>query len=299
MKWHDVSEQPLTSSGVRGRGGPQIVRYLLVATATLAASLLIQVVWAYTQTPGRGRAAPPASQAVETPRVMTTPLSASIATLTQLADCIWEEPAARRVGSRLPASRLRLRSGIARVRIDGGPDLVIEGPADLRLDSAMAATFHGARSSSWPMKRRRLRAARPHRPLSWISGPNMLSRSALRVRKSTSSPEKCDALPGPARADPEHLTAGEARRYAGSPASAGRPTVLDPARFIRQVANPVQPIADSAAGLLAYESFADEPRGIPGRPGQWRLGLDQSVDARFCQAVSRDQASRPACAQRQ
>ena len=140
-KRHDPSEQPLSSPAGRRRGGPQIFRYIVVATATLAASFLIQVLWSYTRMPGRGRADMRASEVVETPVVVKTPLTASIATLTQLADCVWEEPAgAPRVGLRLPPSRLRLRSGIARVRIDGGPDLVIEGPADLRLDSGMAAT---------------------------------------------------------------------------------------------------------------------------------------------------------------
>src|SRR5947207_723645 len=35
-------------------------------------------------------------------------------------------------------------------------------------------------------------------------------------------------------AEPEHLKAGEARRYGSSPASAGQPTRLEPERFIRQ-----------------------------------------------------------------
>jgi hypothetical protein len=56
-------------------------------------------------------------------------------------------------------------------------------------------------------------------------------------------------------AEPEHLKAGDARRYGSSPAAPGQPTLLDPARFVRHLSDPAQPRPDPADGLLAYEGF--------------------------------------------
>src|SRR5262249_54799627 len=59
----------------------QILRYGAVAAATLAASLLVQILWWHPQGPVDNRP----STAPETDK-----LPAYVATLTQTADCIWE-----------------------------------------------------------------------------------------------------------------------------------------------------------------------------------------------------------------
>src|SRR5438094_1891611 len=102
-------------SGSTHRRGRQVVRYVLVAAATLAASLLVQGFLLR----------PPVAKAPGSPRA---PEAKYLATLTREVDCAWEPAAGPgAVGSRLLPGELRLRSGVARVRFDAGPELVIEG----------------------------------------------------------------------------------------------------------------------------------------------------------------------------
>ena len=84
---------------------------------------------------------PPVPSLAAGPRLQTT---LHIATLTHAAGCVWDSPEPWRDGSRLLPADLRLKAGIARIRFDSGPELAIEGPAHLRLDSSTSATvLHG------------------------------------------------------------------------------------------------------------------------------------------------------------
>jgi hypothetical protein len=56
-------------------------------------------------------------------------------------------------------------------------------------------------------------------------------------------------------AEPEQLSAGEARRYGRSPEAPGRPVPLNQERFVRQVVGSDEPAPDPTSGLLAYEGF--------------------------------------------
>src|SRR5206468_848344 len=82
---------------------PQVLGYVLVATTTLAISLLAQVLWWHPQTPRGDRHAAPAPTAVE------AAFPGYVATLAQVADCVWEDPREPgQVGSRLRPGGLRL-----------------------------------------------------------------------------------------------------------------------------------------------------------------------------------------------
>src|SRR5262249_1960255 len=97
--------------------------------------LLIQIFWLHPRTPAGNDGGPP------TPRAVNGPLPAYVATLTQMTNCVWDDPSEPwRLGSRLLPGELRLQKGIARIRFDSGPELVLEGPAVVRLDSRTAAT---------------------------------------------------------------------------------------------------------------------------------------------------------------
>jgi hypothetical protein len=282
--WHGPSEGPLSRSG-GGRGeAPQVFRYMLVAVVTLAASLLVQFSWPPARPHGGGTAAPPASDPVQ-----SAP-PASVATLTQLADCVWEDPAwAPRVGSRIPPGRLRLRAGIARVRIDSGPDLVVEGPADLRLESGTAATV--ARGKVVILADETAAPFELHTPSSTLVdlgteyavavGPegeevHVFAGEVQRTPRTTAG-----------GVEPEHLAEGEARRYGRSPDSRGESTKFDPGRFVRQLSDPGQPPPDPMAGLLAYEGFdyrdaesfmAGEAAGGSGWTSRWTPGFARPYD---------------------
>ncbi len=262
---------------------PYLLRYLGVVGATLAASLLVQVIWQRPQPFEDSRDKKAAREAV-------IPNSSEfVATLTQTADCVWENPKeARGTGSRLLPGELQLRNGIARVRFDCGADLVIEGPTDLRLDSGTSATVMRGK-----VVFRADDLAAPfdlHTPSSTLVdlgteyavavGPegeeiHVFDGEVQRTPRSAAN-----------RADSDHLKAGEARRYGPAPDSPGRPPVLDPTSFVRQVSAPRQLAGDPAAGLLAYEGFdykdpelfrTGKANGGFGWNGRWMPALTRPV----------------------
>ena len=236
-----------------------LIRYLAVAGATLAASLLMQLFWRPSPTPDGHRGNKPSRAAV-------IPSSSEyVATLTQTADCAWQNPTdARRAGSRLLPGELRLRKGIARIRFDSGADLVIEGPVDLRLDSGTSATVLRGK-----VVFRADEMAAPfdlHTPSATLldlgteyavavgpEGEEIHVFDGEVQRKPNSAATKVEA---------QHLMAGQARRYGPDSDAPGQPATLDPARFVRQVANQGNPQVDPLAGLIAYEGFDYQDPGL-------------------------------------
>jgi len=65
-----------------------------------------------------------------------------LATLVRLSDCVWEpgQPA-RFAGMRLSAGEFRLVAGLIEVAFDNGPVLIVEGPAQLRIESRALAVL--------------------------------------------------------------------------------------------------------------------------------------------------------------
>jgi ferric-dicitrate binding protein FerR (iron transport regulator) len=285
---------------------PQALRYVVVAAATLAASLLLQVVWWHPEAPVQQAAAQPAK--------VERPLARYVATLTDAAECVWENPQdAGRVGSRLLPVELRLRQGIARIHFDGGADLMLEGPAALRLDSGSGATLVRGKVVFRADETAALFDL--HTPSSTLLdlgteyavsvGPEgeevHVFEGEVQRRARTASED----------APPETLAAGEARRYGRSPDDPGKPTALDPERFTRRLADANRHAADPAAGLLAYEGF-DYPdpwhlrlslaNGGAGWVGPWRSGFarptrpgDQSLLAlNVNESLVRPRAAQPA-----
>jgi hypothetical protein len=227
---------------------PQPLRYALVAAGTLAASLLVQVLW---WPPGAG----PGGHGRPAPAV---PALGYLATLTQAADCVWgNDTELWRVGARLPPSTLHLQKGIARIRFDSGAELTLEGPAAVRLDSVASATvvrgkvvFKGDGTGT-PFDL--------HTPSSTLVDYG--TEYAVAVGPEG---EEVHVFDGQVRrtphaeagsAEPEELQAGQARRYGPAPQAAGEAVPLDQARFVHQRTATLPAAANAAAGLLAYEGF--------------------------------------------
>jgi ferric-dicitrate binding protein FerR (iron transport regulator) len=223
-----------------------VLRYVLVAAGTLAASLLVQ--WFLMPPRGGEGAASPAG--------VTSP--GYVATLVQAAGCVWEgagQPLA--AGVRLAPGELRLRKGIARILADGGAALTLEGPAVLRLDSGTSATM-----LSGQVVFRADETAAPfdlHTPTSTLV--DLGTEYAVAVGPEG---EEIHVFDGEVRRTPlasdregptEQLTAGQARHYDRAADATGRPVPLDPQRFVRRLAALNEPAGDPAAGLLAYEGF--------------------------------------------
>jgi hypothetical protein len=259
----------------------QILGYVLVASATLAASLLLQVVW---RTSGPGGIIATNPQAADT---RSRPAD-YVATLTPAADCVWEDDQARpRGGSRLAPGELRLQKGVARVRFDNGPDLTIEGPAAVRIDSRTAATVLQGK-----VVFRTDETAAPfdlHTPTATLV--DLGTEYAIAVGADGEEIHVFDGevqrRPRQAAATvPEWLKAGEARRYGTAPDSKGEPAALDPASFVRQLAAVEQAATNPAAALIAYEGFdyrdaegfrTGKANGGTGWKGNWMAGLTRPL----------------------
>jgi ferric-dicitrate binding protein FerR (iron transport regulator) len=259
---------------------PQLLRYGLVAGGTLAASLLIQVLWWPPQGGSRDHAKGPTSSP------MPPPVSAYVGTLTHAVDCAWENPAEPlREGARLLPGEVRLERGIIRIRFDSGAELVVEGPAALSLSSSTAATvlrgkvvFHADKTTApFDLHTPRATLADFGTEFAVAVGPegeevHVFDGEVQRTPKTL------------ARAsEPEYLKAGEARRYGPSPAAPGQPTELNPERFVRHVS----PQADPTTGLLAYDGFdyqdwgvfqAGRAQGGIGWAGPWTPGFARPLN---------------------
>ncbi len=229
---------------------PQSLRYAMVAVTTLAASLLVQACFFSPAPPiGRFQTASKASKA-DQPHAQQY-----IATLTHATGCTWDQPEPWRDGSRLVTDNLRLKTGVARIRFDSGPELAIEGPAHLRLDSSASATilsgrvfFRGSETAA-PFK-----LMTPTSTLidlgteyAVVVAPEgeevyVLDGEVQRTADGQSTPAK-------------NLAAGEGRRYASQADAVGQPVDFDPARFERLLDDSLDTIANAGEGLLAYEGF--------------------------------------------
>ena len=247
-----MDRSPIFHSPSRRRRVSSLIRYLAVAGATLAASLLVQVFLQHPQGPEGGLDPAPAREGV------LAQSSTYAATLTETMDCVWEnEKESRQAGSRLLPGELRLRQGVARIRFDGGADLVIEGPVALRLDSGTSATVLRGKvvfradelAESFDL----------HTPSATLA--DLGTEYAVAVGSDGDEIHVFDGevlrtpRSAPKKAEPEHLKAGEAPRYGLGPNAPGKPPALDPASFVRHVVDPRHPLPDPAAGLLAYEGF--------------------------------------------
>jgi hypothetical protein len=265
-----AAHAPVQVESPRPRRRLHVLGYVLAVTATLAASLLVQVLWWHPQ-PSDQRAGQ--RSAAEGPRG-----KGDVATLTQSADCVWDQPPERpRVGARLAPGELRLKQGVARIHFDGGTDLVVQGPVKIRLDSATAATVMQGK-----VVFRADETAVPfdlHTPCS-----TMVDLGAEYAVTVGADSEEIHVFDGEVRrlpksavdsTEPERLTAGEARSYGPSPDTPGRPTLYRPTQFVRQLANLDDLPPDQAAGLLAYEGF-DYPSADLLRTGKANGGFGWS-----------------------
>ncbi len=107
------------------------LRLMLVATATLAASLLVRVdMWPVSQ-----QVAPLA----KLEREAANPIhQVFVGTLTRSESCRWDsrQLADFQIGARLIPSDYRLSTGMAQIYLDGGAVVLIEGPANFRIGNA-------------------------------------------------------------------------------------------------------------------------------------------------------------------
>jgi FecR protein len=255
----------------------RLVSYAAVAAATVAATILVQLMLSQPRMPAENAQSPPLSY---------------VATLSQAAKVEWGAATqAYRPGSRVLAGELELKSGVARLAYDGGIELIVEGPARLNLESELAATLLSGKvvfradDASAPFT-----LSTPSSILVDLGTEYAVEVGATREEVHVFSGEvqrlpKAAAHPG----EPELLAAGEARRYRDAVAESGEPADIEPARFVRQLPAASPTGDDPAAALLAYEGFAyadesalrkETAAGGSGFSGSWGAGFARAVNER-------------------
>jgi hypothetical protein len=228
------------------------LRYVIVAAGAVAASFLVQF---YAPTPAPTVVSKAAPEGPRKSRTNQPKADQGVATLRQAQDCAWENAARfQEVGARLPPGEYRLLKGVATIDFDSGSELVVEGPAVLRLESSTAVRLHSGKVV--------VRADESAAPFALRTPSSTLAELDTEFAVSVSeTSEEVHVFEGKVErtsnlatndAKPEELKAGEARRYEGDRAGHSAPMKFDPKRFVRHVAAPA-PRAE--AGLLAYEGF--------------------------------------------
>jgi ferric-dicitrate binding protein FerR (iron transport regulator) len=231
------------------RRAAQALRYLGVAALTLAASFLLQLLWLRPHTPDANHNQPNNTNA-GLPAI-------PVASLVQTTDCIWEgahEPLSD--GARLEPGKVLLQKGVARIRFDGGSELLLQGPAELRVDSSTAATLlQGKVVFRSDVMAAPFHLNTPAATLVDIGTEYGVSVSAAGEEVHVFEGD-VQRLPrtGAPEAEPEYLQAGEACRSIAA-TFASQPVKFDPTLFVRHLSAPVGPLRDPVAGLLAYEGF--------------------------------------------
>jgi ferric-dicitrate binding protein FerR (iron transport regulator) len=258
----------------------RLLTHAAVAAASIAATVLVQFAW-LRGPDGRGDSAR---------RAGDEKVTGYVATLTRASGCVWDRPGESfRAGARLLPGEVRLVRGLAQIHFDSGADLVVEGPATLRLATGRSATVvqgkvvFRADETTAPFDL--------HTPTSSLVDFGteyavLVSREGEEVHVFEGEVERTPS-PGAGRQPAQHLKAGEARRYEPAADSAGQPTPLDAPKFVRRAPEPGKPLADLAAGLLAYEGFdyrgaeflAGQANGGIGWDGPWVFAFARPADA--------------------
>lgn len=254
-----VTPEPAAPAGL-----PLRLRYALVAAVTLAASLLMQFVWPHSEQSQLGAADRHPSDYV--------------ATLARAVDCHWNaDDAGLREGSRLLPDEIELDHGVAEILFDGGTQLILEGPARLRVESAGSATLAQGRAV--------LKTDETAEPFTLITPQARLVNTSAEYGAAVGpAGEIVQAFDGEVRRElqavrpdgqqeSESILPGPPRRY-------GRANPATPVLFVRHVP-PRNVPRDPSAGLLAYDGFDYSFDGLGfaegtgvGWAGPWRVPPD-------------------------
>jgi hypothetical protein len=266
--------KPSTSRRARWWPHPT-VRYLAVAAASMAATVLMQ--WFVL---------PPRVSQSPQPNIVAAPLRLTyVATLTQAVNAEWGAGTqAYQPGSRVLQGEFELRAGVARLAYDGGIELIVEGPARLHLESDSSAellsgkTVFRADDASTPF-----RLSTPTAVLIDLGTEYAVEVSNDREEVHVFSGE----VQRLAKSRVEHaaanvLEAGQARIFASGIDTNGEAANAMPQKFVREMPRQPHLPADASARLIASESFEystptaladDTATGGQGFIGPWGGGF--------------------------
>ena len=185
----------------------------------------------------------------------------SVATLLFADNCQWRKKDYPAEGQRLSAGPLQLERGLVILRFDGGAAVVLEGPAELRVESrGCAQLVHGRLTVRAPKEAAGFTVRSPASDV-----VDLGTEFAIKVERGGATEvhvlegEVSHSKPGAPMESAQLLSAGNAIRYDGARESAPRTVPLNSPRFAELLiqAN-IGPRQDL---LLAYEGF-NYPVGV-------------------------------------
>jgi hypothetical protein len=239
-----LAEQMSAAAAPRPAAAPSQLRYAGVIAATLCVSIVFQWIL-FPRTANQQDAYQQRAEYV--------------ATLARTADCVWEHDDVNwRAGWRLLPGEMRLARGVAEIRFDSGSELIIEGPAVVRIESVTAATvLRGKVVLSADETSEAFALRTPSSTLVDYGTEYAVSvgDSGEEVHVFDGQVQRCSNGGKPARPVSEFLAAGEAKGYGRRPGTPGKAVPLGDGRFVRQVPDSAGPAADPADNLLVYEGF--------------------------------------------
>ncbi|HEY2411263.1 MAG TPA: FecR domain-containing protein [Pirellulaceae bacterium] len=266
------------------------LRYVAVAATSMAATVLAQ--WLIR--------APAVREMPQTAIAAQSAPKSYVATLTQTVDAQWGAATqAYHSGSRVLSGEFELRQGVARLAYDGGIELIVEGPARLRLESESSAEIISGKvvfradDASAPFRlstptavlidlgtEYAVEVAKDREEIHVFSG------EVQRLAKSSVQPVVAEVL-----------EAGEARVFVGSAERAGEAADMMPQKFVRQLPQQPQSPTHAMTGLLAYEGFDyaaattladDTASGGAGFVGPWGGGFARAPNERHDDRIALD-----------
>jgi hypothetical protein len=190
-----------------------------------------------------------------------------VATVLRTVDCDWGEGRILERGMRLLPGLVRLRSGSATIRVDGGSELILSGPAMLELASCTSATLLAGRvlfRSDDAAERFDLRT--PHSRMVDYGTEYAVVVNArgeeLHVFDGEVVRTAKEAAAGVAELS---VSAGEARQFASAADRLGQTVPLDSKRLQTIPRSPTDVGGDATATLWAYEPFDYVDTRLPSR----------------------------------
>ncbi len=186
--------------------------------------------------------------------------SDSVATLLFADNCQWRTKDRPVEGQRLSAGPLQLERGLLILRFDGGAAVVLEGPADLRVESrGCAQLVHGRLTVRAPKEAAGFTVRSPASDV-----VDLGTEFAIKVERGGATEvhvlegEVSHSKPGAPMESAQLLSAGNAVRYDGARATDARVVPLNSPRFAELLSQAqIGPRQDL---MLAYEGF-DYPIG--------------------------------------